>query len=99
APYESCVCDDGSSDDTLRVVVQFASRSSIPVRVHRNPSRLGAAGNFARAISLSEGDLIALADQDDVWLPEKLARLSDAMAGGAADAFCDATLVDERGAP
>lgn len=98
APYEIVVCDDASSDDTMRIVQQFASRAAVPVRLHRNDERLGAAQNFARAISLCEGDLIALADQDDVWLPEKLARLSDAMAGGAAYAFCDATLVDERGA-
>jgi glycosyltransferase involved in cell wall biosynthesis len=99
APYEIVICDDGSSDDTLRIIQQFKSRSPLPVHLHRNDERLGAAQNFARAIALCEGELIALADQDDVWLPEKLARLSGAMPGGAPYAFCDATVIDAAGAP
>ena len=99
APYEIVICDDGSSDDTLRIIQQFKSRSPLAVRLARNDRRLGAAQNFARAIALCEGEFIALADQDDVWMPEKLARLSDAMGRGAAYAFCDATVIDASGAP
>jgi len=42
-----------------------------------NEERLGARRNFEKAISLATGrnvDLIAFADQDDIWLPEKIAE-------------------------
>jgi hypothetical protein len=42
------------------------------VRVHRNPENLGFSRNFARALSLCQGDILLISDQDDVWYPEKL---------------------------
>lgn len=35
----------------------------------------GACANFARLLEMSTADYCAFADQDDVWLPDKLARL------------------------
>jgi glycosyltransferase involved in cell wall biosynthesis len=94
-PHEIVVCDDGSTDPTVAIVEDFSRDAAIKVRVERNATRLGPAKNFEWAISLCTGDLIALADQDDIWLPDKLARLAGAMRGGAPYAFCDATLVEE----
>jgi glycosyltransferase involved in cell wall biosynthesis len=76
-PDEVVACDDGSTDDTLAVLERFAKRAVFPVRIERNESRLGSTKNFEKAISLCTGELIATSDQDDVWLPEKLA-LSEA---------------------
>lgn len=97
-PDELVVCDDGSTDNTLDLVRAFAATAPFPVRVQVNPDRLGSTGNFAQAVSLCTGDLIALADQDDVWRPEKLARLEHALRDqpGAGLVFSDATMVDER---
>jgi glycosyltransferase involved in cell wall biosynthesis len=72
-PDELVVCDDQSSDESVEIVERFASRAPFEVRVVRNPERLGFAGNFLHAARLSRGDLIAWSDQDDVWMPEKLA--------------------------
>ena len=72
-PDELVVCDDQSSDESVEIVERFASRAPFEVRVVRNPDRLGFAGNFLHAARLSRGDLIAWSDQDDVWMPEKLA--------------------------
>ncbi len=72
-PDELVVCDDQSSDESVEIVERFASRAPFEVRVVRNPERLGFAGNFLQAARLSRGDLIAWSDQDDVWMPEKLA--------------------------
>lgn len=71
-PDEIVVCDDGSTDETLQILNGFAAASLIPVRVHADGDRVGVVRNFERAISRCSGDVIALADQDDVWLPEKL---------------------------
>jgi glycosyltransferase involved in cell wall biosynthesis len=70
-PDELVVCDDGSTDDTLKIIECFSKTVSYPVRVYRNEVNLGYAGNFDRAVGLCSGDLIFLSDQDDVWMPEK----------------------------
>jgi len=72
-PDELVVCDDGSTDDTPRLLERFASCAPFSVRVEHNPQRLGSTKNFEKSIRLCSGDLIATADQDDVWLPDKLA--------------------------
>lgn len=67
------VSDDGSTDGTLPILDRFARR--FPVQMVQGPRR-GAAANFLSALchpDLAPG-IIALADQDDVWLEGKLAR-------------------------
>lgn len=76
-PDELVACDDGSTDGTLSILRDFAKRAPFPVRIERNPATLRSTKNFEKAILLCQGDLIATSDQDDVWLPEKLA-LSEA---------------------
>jgi glycosyltransferase involved in cell wall biosynthesis len=73
-PTEVVVCDDCSTDGTVGLVEEFAARAPFEVRVVRNPQRLGWAENFLSAGRLCRGDVIAWCDQDDVWMPEKLAR-------------------------
>lgn len=71
-PDELVVCDDGSTDATLRILDNFAAQAAFPVHIHLNPTTLGVCGNFVKAISLCSGDFIALSDQDDIWQPNKL---------------------------
>ena len=72
-PSEVVACDDGSTDETIPLLEGFKRRAPFAVRVERNPTNLGSTKNFEKAISLCTGDLIATCDQDDIWLPEKLA--------------------------
>jgi hypothetical protein len=72
APAELVVTDDGSSDDTLSVIAEFARLVPFPVHVHRNENRLGYKGNFMRAAGLCRSELIAFCDQDDVWYERKI---------------------------
>ena len=74
-PDELILSDDGSTDNTLALAEQFARTAAFPVRIVRNPKNLGYNRNFAQAIALCTGDIIALSDQDDLWYPQKLARL------------------------
>lgn len=80
-PDELVACDDGSTDGTADLLTRFAAVAPFPVRVVVNDTRLGVTRNFERAISLCTGDVIALADQDDSWLPDKLARMGRVFAG------------------
>ena len=74
-PYELVITDDGSTDDTLAIVEDFARHAPFPVRIHRNPQRLNHAENFLRAASLCRGDWISYCDQDDVWLKDKIEQV------------------------
>lgn len=74
-PDEIIICDDASSDDCLQIAKSFASRVSIPVRIHQNKENLGYVKNFENAISRCTQDLIFLCDQDDLWHPEKIAQV------------------------
>jgi glycosyltransferase involved in cell wall biosynthesis len=96
-PAELVVTDDSSSPNTLDIVREFASQVSFPVRVHKNESRLGYRANFFKAFSFCAGDLIALCDQDDVWMPNKLERLSSAFSDDdVLLAIHNVTLVDSN---
>ncbi len=70
---EVVASDDASTDGTAAILAEYAAARGLRHAV--NPRRLGLAGNFERAIGLCRGELIALCDQDDLWKPEKLARL------------------------
>lgn len=97
-PDEIVICDDQSSDQTAEIVNGFASSAPFPVRLYINEQNLGSTKNFERAIGLSEGDIIALSDQDDVWLPEKLRQIEECFERELALGlvFSDAQVVDEH---
>jgi glycosyltransferase involved in cell wall biosynthesis len=76
---ELVASDDGSTDETLDILQEYAKRSPFKVKVHRNTGKHGAVSNFSYAITLCEGDYIALCDQDDVWASHKLHTLLASM--------------------
>lgn len=76
-PDEVIVCDDRSSDRTWDILRKFKEKAQFEVQLIQNDTNLGSTGNFAKAISLCSGDLIFLADQDDVWVPSKLKIMED----------------------
>ena len=70
------VHDDGSSDGTVQAVREAADADP-RIRIGGTPAaRQGAAGAFATALQQIPADAqtVAFADQDDVWLPDKLER-------------------------
>lgn len=93
-PYELIVCDDASQDGSFAILESFANRAPFPVRLYRNPQRLGIGANFEQAIRLCTGDVIALCDQDDVWLPNKLATFAELFSMGMDWVCCDAEVSD-----
>lgn len=72
------ISDDGSRDGTLAICQIFAAEYPAgQVRLMNGPSR-GSTANFFHLLHAvvpeTEQDLVAFADQDDVWLPQKLSR-------------------------
>jgi len=74
-PAELVIGDDGSTDGTLEILENFAKSAPFPVRIHRNPERLGYRLNFLATANRCTSALISFADQDDIWLPENLSRV------------------------
>lgn len=75
-PDEVIVCDDGSTDATLSILESWAKSVPFNVQIIQNPQNLGYAQNFGKAVSLCTGDVIFLSDQDDVWEPEKIEKMT-----------------------
>ncbi len=66
---EIIVVDDGSTDDTAKVLTEnYGSR----IRLLRTPERRGAGAARNAGLRLARGELIAFLDDDDLWLPGKL---------------------------
>lgn len=68
---EIVVVDDCSTDETFSILTGYAERYP-RFRIYQNENNLGFIRNFERAVSLCNGELIALCDQDDLWHPAKI---------------------------
>lgn len=73
------ISDDGSTDRTQAKVNNFIAmhheHAMHMVVLEANDCSLGAGGNFLRLLEACDSksfDYIALSDQDDIWLPDKL---------------------------
>lgn len=74
--------DDGSRDDTVAIVQEIAAADHRIRLVQDSLGNQGAIGNFAALMefALEAGaDYVFFADQDDVWLPEKVALMLEDM--------------------
>ena len=95
--------DDGSTDSTWEILNVYQKRwGEGRLHIRRGPQK-GFAGNFLSLVCDHEiqADYVAFADQDDIWLPDKLDRalnflepLSPSLPGLYASRTC---LVDENG--
>src|SRR5690606_2461860 len=100
-PDELVVQDDCSTDGSCEQIRRFARIAPFDVRLEINERRLGSTANFAEALTRTRGRFIALADQDDLWYPQKLRRLIGELQldPTVTMVFSDADLVDPEGRP
>lgn len=100
ADFELCVVDDGSTDETVAVLGAAMAddrRIRVQRQEHHGSDRLHE--TFNNALAMTSRDLIAIANADDIWRPEKL---EIQVAAFAADehldvCFHDATFIDAAG--
>lgn len=70
------VSDDGSTDETLtKIRCAFDGYQDRLFVITRRAHGCGIVQNFSDALAASTADYVFLADQDDVWLPQKLMNL------------------------
>ena len=66
---EIIVSDDGSTDDTISIINSIDDKR---IRIIEGPRKHSPTQNFECAMKEAKGDYIFLADQDDVWKPNKV---------------------------
>ena len=72
-PDEIVISDDGSTDGTLNIIKQFQDMNVVPIRLWTHEQNIGVYKNFIHCIEQCKGDIVFTCDQDDYWMPDKLA--------------------------
>ncbi len=78
-PHEVLVVDDASSDNSISVIEQFASTSSLNIRVIKQSVNGGPSVARNTAWNTATSEFIAFLDADDQWHPQKLELQLNAM--------------------
>jgi glycosyltransferase involved in cell wall biosynthesis len=86
---ELIISDDASVDETVEIARKLAARDE-RIRLITLPKNMGITANFEQAVLAARYELIAVADQDDVWHPEKMYRMIEALEEDAVMIYCDA---------
>lgn len=73
--WECWVVDDGSTDATQNIVLDYA-RKDARINYIKRPDNYPKGSNGSRnfGLSLCRGEFIAFCDDDDYWLPDKLEK-------------------------
>jgi glycosyltransferase involved in cell wall biosynthesis len=90
--FELIVVDDGSTDDTARLVSSCDSRLII-----FSQPQAGVAAARNAGVAMSRGKYIAFLDSDDLWSPAKLAIQADFMARNSGVQICQTDEIWIRG--
>lgn len=93
SPAEILVQDDGSTDDTVAILEDYAARYPL-IRIEHNTEAHGLNPNFFSAMRKSKYEYIAISDQDDIWEPSKLEKQinaigSNLLCGGISQPFSE----------
>lgn len=64
--------DDGSSDDTIKIINQYQIKDERIILLHDNYKGKGAKGSFFWLLNNCEANYYMFCDHDDLWLPHKI---------------------------
>ncbi|MDN2452930.1 glycosyltransferase family 2 protein [Lactobacillus sp. UCMA15818] len=91
---EIIICDDGSKDNTINIINEFKDNQ---IKLVVNNQNLGYVKNFEQAIASTRGDYVFLADQDDIWVPEKVEKMLTVMKDKKCSLLCsNFELIDSK---
>lgn len=97
--WELLVLDDGSKDNTLRIIEEFSQNDS-RIKALPNGKNLGVSATRNIGIELASGEWIAFLDSDDMWKPEKLEKQFEIVEKEAAEfLFTGSSYINEEGEP
>jgi len=69
---ELVIVDDCSTDQTVDIIKKI---NDSRIKLFQNERNLGVIKNFEKSIKNSNGDIIFLSDQDDIWMPNKIKEI------------------------
>lgn len=75
-PDEVIICDDKSTDNTFSMISEYIKENKLSWLLYVNDNNQGYSRNFSNLIKKAKGDIIFLADQDDIWFLDKIERMS-----------------------
>ncbi|WP_136442603.1 glycosyltransferase family 2 protein [Pacificoceanicola onchidii] len=83
--WEAFLVDDGSIDASVSTAIAFAAQDN-RIKAVANPGKGPSAARNHGAMALARGDVVSFCDADDLWCPDKLKEVAEAILGGDADA-------------
>lgn len=72
--FRLMIRDDGSQDDTVSIIEEYVLADERIKVIRDSDGNLGLRRSFMRLLEASTADHFMFADQDDVWLPDKMSR-------------------------
>ncbi|MBB5283446.1 glycosyltransferase involved in cell wall biosynthesis [Rhabdobacter roseus] len=94
---EIVAVDDCSRDASVAILKEYQEKYPF-LRISANEKNLGYTKNFEKALTLCRGELLALADQDDVWELDKI-RLQVQALDSNLLIYHDSAFLNEAGKP
>lgn len=82
------ICDDASTDNTAKIILDYQRRFPNKILAYINESNIGVTKNCNKALSLCDGELIALFAGDDVMLPGKISAQVEKMSQNPDAVLC-----------
>lgn len=75
------ICDDRSGDATVQIVEEFIQRNHLEDswEITVNHKNMGYASNFMKALRKTSGDVVFFCDQDDIWFPDRIERMTQVL--------------------
>ena len=87
--------DDASTDQSLSILKKYA-RKDARIHILENSVNQGHNAAFERGIKATNGEYIALSDQDDYWVSSKISTLLNGI-GNCSLIYSDSQLIDQEG--
>lgn len=94
-PLDEVVVSDDFPEGKTREVVMKLAENDARIKYIAGPGN-GLIMNFENAIKHCTGDFIFLADQDDVWLPDKVEKVTEKLSSGAELVLHNAMVTDSH---
>lgn len=89
---ELVISDDGSTDNTINIINSYDDKR---IKLFFNEESHGVVGNFENALKNSNGDIIFLSDQDDVWLDYKVSVFVDSFKNNGSDVLLSDCMITD----
>lgn len=101
-PIQLIICDDCSTDGsnfTIQAWCRGKRRTDFFIETIHNKRNLGLSANISNALFRAEGDYIFFADQDDIWMDEKIENQIDYLHKNPDCMICqcDRSIINEQG--